>query len=302
MIRFRLVHRTRYVYSARVDFAQHLLHLDARPDAGQRVDRTEIFCDPAPARHAAGSDHFGNRIAHLVLAAPHDRLELTLRAEGEVFPRVVPSPEAGPPWETVVAQLAANGFPTEWAASEFVHKSPLAMHDPQIQNFAGPSFPPGRPVLACARDLAGRIHRGFRYDPAATDVSTPLGRVLAMRAGVCQDFAHLAIAALRGTGLAARYVSGYIATRPAPGASRLRGADASHAWISVWCGADLGWVEIDPTNDCVVRDEHVVAAWGRDYSDVSPVRGVLVGGGAHRVEVAVDLELGAAVAKMRGDG
>jgi transglutaminase-like putative cysteine protease len=186
-------------------------------------------------------------------------------------------------------KLRGDGFPAPVSESEFALDSPLATASPPLADYAAPSFAAGRPVLAAVTDLTRRIHAEFRYDPAATEVSTPLGEVLEQRAGVCQDFAHLEVAALRSLGLAARYVSGYIAPKQTGAAQGLRGAAASHAWVSVWCGDAAGWVDVDPTNNMVAGEAHVIAAWGRDYSDVSPVRGVILGGGAHTLAVAVHL-------------
>lgn len=301
-MRFRLSHRTSYVYAAPVDLAQHVLRLDARPLPAQRVDKVEVVCAPSPARVSQSVDHFGNRVTSLSLARPHDRLDLTLHAEGETLPRSVPGAEATLAWEKVAAALVGDGFPAAVAASEFIHPSPLAAPSAALAGFVSPSFPAGRPILEAVLDLTRRIHADYRYDPTATDVSTPLADVVAKRAGVCQDFAHLQIAGLRALGLAARYVSGYIATRRAGSERAMRGADASHAWVSVWCGPEAGWIDVDPTNDLLVGDGHVVAAWGRDYADVSPVRGVFIGGGAHTLSVAVDLDpLGGVETRPPGD-
>lgn len=298
-MRFALVHATTYAYAQRVDLAHHVLHLDARDGAGQQVDHLEIVCTPAARRVTVSRDHFANRVTHLEIDAPHDRLEIVLTARGRISrARLLPPT---PPWERVRLAVGGGGFPEDHEASEFALGSPLAMPSPALRELAAPCFPPERPILDGVRELTRRINREFRYDPHATEISTPLAQVLRMRAGVCQDFAQIEIAALRALGLAARYVSGYVATRP-PGAQRpLRGADASHAWVSVWCGAQAGWIDFDPTNDLVVGDAHVVAAWGRDYADVSPVRGVLVGGGAHGHEVAVDLHLEEST-RVAGDG
>ncbi len=288
-MRFRLTHRTSFAYATRVDLSHHALHLDARALPTQTVSRAVISCEPPVARLSAMQDHFGNRVTHLTIEVPHDRFDVVLEAEGVL--RVAPRPASTPDWETLSRALAGDGFPMAVTASEFALDSPLATATAGLREFARPSFDSGRSILDAAIDLTGRIHRVFRYDPTATDVSTPLAEVIVNRAGVCQDFAHVEIAALRSLGLAARYVSGYVATRAPGEAAPLRGADASHAWISVWCGEAAGWVDLDPTNDLVVADAHVVAAWGRDYGDVSPVRGVLVGGGAHTLAVAVDLQL-----------
>jgi transglutaminase-like putative cysteine protease len=182
--------------------------------------------------------------------------------------------------------LAAD--PDDLEALEFTFASDAAPFLAEAADYAAPSFPPGRPFLAGARDLISRIHREFRYDTKATDVATTVAEALAMRRGVCQDFAHVGLSCLRSLGLPARYVSGYLLTRPADGKEKLIGADASHAWLAVYV-PEVGWVDLDPTNDLVVSDEHITLAWGRDYADVSPVSGVMFGGGEHRVAVAVDV-------------
>jgi transglutaminase-like putative cysteine protease len=302
MTRFRLRHRSVYSYATRVDLAQHVLHLDARDTARQTVERVEIICTPTPDATTARRDHFGNRVTQVQLAFPHDGFAAELVAAGVLHAMPPPDPRATPAWEEIAAALDGDGFPAALEACEFAGASPLVPRLEDLADMARTCFAPGVAVLTGAMALCGSIHRGFRYRPGATDVATPLARAVSMRAGVCQDFAHAGIGALRALGLAARYVSGYLATRPPPGAAALRGADASHAWLSVWCGPDMGWVDIDPTNDCLVGARHVVAAWGRDYADVSPVRGVLTGGGAHRLEVAVDLDLDDGIASMATDG
>lgn len=302
-MRFRLCHTTRYVYSGPIDIAHHVLHLDVRRLPFQDVMRLRLSCAPEPSSLSERNDHFGNRVTHLHFGQPHDSLAIVFTAEGRLHARNVPDDLATPPWETIAAQLRGDGFPEVIAASEFALPSPLVPSLPDLLAFARPCFEAGAPVLVCARRLTRTINAAFRYDPAATDVATPLAQAFRLRAGVCQDFAHLQISALRGMGLAARYVSGYLATRPPPGMPALRGADASHAWVSVWCGAQAGWIDLDPTNDCLAGQRHVVAAWGRDYADVSPVRGVLSGGGAHRLEVGVDLDVDDGTDTMHsGDG
>lgn len=192
------------------------------------------------------------------------------------------------PWETVRDRLRLDRAAEVLDAYQFAFDSPHVALDDDAHAYATASFPPGRPILDGVADLTRRIHAEFAYDPSATTVATPVGDVLRQRRGVCQDFAHLEIACLRTLGLAARYVSGYILTTPPPGAPRLVGADASHAWLAVWVG-DEGWIDVDPTNDQLPRDQHVTVAWGRDYGDVSPLRGVVLGGGEHRMTVAVDV-------------
>ncbi|MGE4221574.1 MAG: transglutaminase family protein, partial [Alphaproteobacteria bacterium] len=178
--------------------------------------------------------------------------------------------------------------PDSLAAYEFSFDSPFTATDADLEALVVPSFQPGRPILEAALDLTARIYREFAYDPTATTLATPVAEVVRMRRGVCQDFAHLQLACLRRIGLPARYVSGYLLTYPPPGGQKLIGADASHAWLSIWCPGS-GWVDLDPTNNKIPRDEHITLAWGRDYGDVSPIRGVIVGGAAQSMEVAVDV-------------
>lgn len=293
-MRYKLRHTTSYTYSWPVDISHHMLHLALPELPRQRIRSCVVTTNPTAGRIAAQLDHFGNRIANLTIESPHTRFDVELRADVEVDPLLLPDPAATPAWESVRDMLAGDGFPSPVAENEFVHGSPMAQPNDEAVAYALQSFAPGRPVLAAALDLTGRIFRDFRYDPVATEVFTPVAAVMQKRAGVCQDFAHLQIAMMRGLGLAARYVSGYIRTQqpdagPDESAKALRGADASHAWLAVWCGPEAGWVDLDPTNNLICSDEHVTAALGRDYGDISPVRGVVLGGGPHRVGVAVEL-------------
>jgi transglutaminase-like putative cysteine protease len=279
-------HNNLYSYARKVDLASHLLHLTPRDLLQQRVIRAAIDIAPRPTRISTGIDHFGNTVSRLSLDAPHDRFRVTLDAEVEVaFP---PPPEITWPWERVAAAAASGG--AHWRDAEFAFASPMAPADPVAGAYASPSFPPGRAILAGLLSLTARINRDFTFKSGVTTIGTPISEVLARRAGVCQDFTHLMLAALRALGLPARYVSGYLRTRPPPGQPAHKGADQSHAWVGGWLGPEHGWVDVDPTNNLVVSDEHVVLAWGRDYGDISPIRGVLLGGGAHTVDVGVDLE------------
>jgi len=283
-VRYRVRHATSYRYAETVDLACHLLHLSPRALPEQRVLAAHITAAPEPSRVVTREDYFGNTVGWLFLDRPHAQFAVTLAAEVEVAPAPAPPAAATPPWETVVATAMRS------EAAEFAFASPMAPAEAAAGSYAAASFPPGRPVLAGLLDLTRRIHQDFAYRPGATSVATPVARVLSERAGVCQDFAHLMIAALRAFGLPARYVSGYVRTRPPPGGAARRGADASHAWVGCWLGAEHGWIGLDPTNDLVVQDEHVVLGWGRDFGDVSPLRGIILGGGTHGVSVAVELE------------
>ena len=288
-MKYRVSHTTTYTYARPVDLASHMLHLSPRSFTGQNVLSATLEATPAPSRSNAARDHFGNHVAWMFLDRRHASFVVTVTAEVEVnFPPPPPTADTLP-WEAVAA-LAAAGGPGAWEAAEFAFDSPMIPPEPAALTYASPSFPPGRPILEALLELTARIRREFSFKAGVTGVNTPVSRVLAQRAGVCQDFTHLMIAALRAHGLPARYMSGYLRTKPPPGVTPHRGADQSHAWVGPWLGPEHGWVGLDPTNDLVVQNEHVVLAWGRDYGDISPVRGVILGGGRHSVAVGVDLE------------
>jgi transglutaminase-like putative cysteine protease len=285
-MRYAVSHRTSYQYESPVDLADHVAYLRPRPFAGQQVIAAELDIAPKPSRRSSHRDHFGNLVEVFRIEAGHRTLAVTLRAELDV---ALPAPPmTTQPWEQLRDSLAAP-FPQSVEAEEFLHASPLVGLIEEARAYAAPSFLPGRPVLEAAIELTGRIKRDFAYAPGSTDVATPLAEVFAQARGVCQDFAHVQIAGLRALGLAAGYVSGYIRTNPRPGMEGLRGADATHAWVALWCGSDAGWVHLDPTNDMIAHDEHLVLAWGRDFSDVSPLRGMILGGGEHYYNVAVEV-------------
>jgi transglutaminase-like putative cysteine protease len=288
-MKYRVRHVTTYNYATPVDLASHMLHLTPRELPFQTVRDARIEILPQAGRSHAGADHFGNSIAWVFLELPHERFVVTASAEIVVEFPVPPASEATRPWEQVVA-LAAEGGAAGWQAAEFTFESPMLPADAAAGAYVAHSFPPGRPVLAGLIELNGRIRRDFAFKAGVTGVHTPVSRVMAQRAGVCQDFTHLMITGLRMLGLPARYVSGYLRTKPPPGVTPRRGADQSHAWVGAWLGPEFGWVDLDPTNDLIVHDEHVVLAWGRDYGDISPVRGLILGGGKHTVQVGVDLD------------
>jgi len=288
-VHYLLSHRTTYTYASTVDSAHHIAHLRARDFVGQKVNSISIVTNPLPALAAQHIDHFGNLIDIYRIDKPHTRFDIEVRAEVEVrFPEP-PAAASTPPWEDIRASLLGDGFPQNVEASEFVHESPLVPSVEALRSYGAQSLTAGRPILEAARELTSRIKADFEYHPGATDISTPLADVFAGKAGVCQDFAHVQIAALRAHGLAAGYVSGYIRTVHSREELALRGADASHAWVAVWCGAEAGWVHLDPTNDLIAHEDHVAVAWGRDFSDVSPLRGVILGGDSHSYGVAVTL-------------
>ncbi len=282
----RVEHVTAYHYANRVELAAHVVHLRPRSLPWQTVRQFALAVDPAPDLVRWGTDHFGNDVAWLFMDQAHDFLRIAAR--GLVTVEARPAPEWTPAWEHVAEQVQQPDAAREVA--EFAFASPRTPLDPAARAYAASSFPPGRAIMPGLVELMGRIRRDFRFDPEATTVSTPVARVMQGRAGVCQDFAHLMIAGLRGLGLPARYVSGYLRTVPPPGQERMRGADVSHAWVSAWLGAEHGWIDLDPTNDIIVADGHVCLGWGRDYADISPVHGVLLGGGRHTLRVSVDIE------------
>ncbi len=287
---YRVTHTTTYRYGKVVSLCHNLVHLTPRTCARQTCLFSQLQMTPTPALVVEQADFFGNRATYFMVEEPHEQLTLKAVSETDVVPFVAPDSAVTPPWESVRAALEQDRSPQGLEACQFVYDSPYVKASPELAGYAAPSFPAGRPVLEAARDLTRRIHQDFRYDPKATTVATPLHEVLEHRHGVCQDFAHLQIGCLRALGLSARYVSGYLRTDPPPGQDRLVGVDASHAWLSVYCPG-LGWVDLDPTNDLIPSDGHLVLAWGRDYDDVSPVKGVNLGGGRHSVSVGVDVAL-----------
>lgn len=287
-MKFQISHRTTYGYRRPVTQSQHLVHLRPRDTPAQRVANHSLLIDPAPAWRNEFTDTFGNAAELLHIEDEHSEFIIHARSTVDV--------DAAPPmdlasskaWEDVAAISGQSGGPDP-AVLQFTCASRHAPLSRALRDFASPSFPAHRPVLEGAMDLTTRIFRGFKFDPQATDISTPVVRVLEFKRGVCQDFAHLSIAALRSLGLPARYVSGYLLTRPPPGQPKLAGSDASHAWVSVWA-PDVGWCDFDPTNGIMPNGEHVTLAYGRDYDDISPITGVLLGGGDQTMSVAVDVD------------
>lgn len=285
---FDVSHKTQYRYSSPVVQSQHLVHMSPRHVERQIIRNHSLIVEPAPAMRTEGRDAFGNPIALLDIEVPHKELVLHARSTIEVTERPPADPAATLAWDALDTELSPEAGPVDLDVVQYRCGSRLASASLDIAAYADDSFARGRPVLAAAFDLIGRIKREFVFDPAATDVSTPVQTVLKLRRGVCQDFSHLALACLRAKRIPARYVSGYILTHPPPGRPKLQGTDASHAWISVWC-PPVGWIDLDPTNGTIVSGEHVAIAYGRDYDDVSPISGVLIGGGQHTVSVSVDV-------------
>ena len=286
---YQIQHETRYVHAGTVSVSQHVGCLTPRRFDRQIVHEARVDVTPEAADRSERVDYFGNVVTQLAIVKPYT--ELSVRAESRVTVRGLPepiAPESSPPWETVRDAGAWRAGRTPGEADEYRCASPFVQPSADLAAYARYAFTPGRPLLAAAIGLMHRVHDDFTFDPGATEITTPLSKVLLDRRGVCQDFAHLLIGCLRALGVPARYVSGYLLTDPPPGSPRLLGADASHAWLSVWCPAH-GWVDLDPTNDLVPDLRHVTVAWGRDYGDVSPLRGVVLGGGEHELTVAVSV-------------
>jgi transglutaminase-like putative cysteine protease len=251
--------------------------------------KSELRIQPRPATCTERVDFFGNILCFFTIQEPHRELVVEARSEVKLERKALPSPELVLPWEEAVKAVPNDHSPEGLEAYQFGFESPRIRMRPEFAAYALQSFTPGRPMPEALMDLTARIHKDFRFDPKVTNVRTPTEEVFKKRRGVCQDFAHLQIACLRSLNLAARYVSGYLRTYPPPGQPRLVGADVSHAWVSAYCPG-MGWLDLDPTNNVIPSNGHVTLAWGRDYGDVSPLRGLILGGGAHTLKVGVDME------------
>jgi transglutaminase-like putative cysteine protease len=285
---YEIVHRTLYEYAAPVSVSQHVARLAPRATEIQACGEYRLEISPLPTLRKTRTDYFGNELCLFSIQEVHQRLEIVTRSRVSVYAKASPAPETSPAWEDVAQLFRDPVSPEVVEPYQFVFDSPQVRASEELAEYARESFTPHLPLLGGARELTRRIYKDFKYDPKATTVATPLEEVWAKQRGVCQDFAHLGIACLRSLGLPARYVSGYLRTRPPEGKPRLVGADASHAWFSVFCPR-TGWIDFDPTNNCLPAEEHITVAYGRDFGDVSPVAGIITGGGQHDVKVAVDV-------------
>ncbi|MDE1165839.1 MAG: transglutaminase family protein [Pseudomonas sp.] len=286
---YQITHDTHYEYDSPVSLAQQLAHLWPRPCAWQVCQARDLQINPEPTRRVDELDVFGNPLTRLVFERPHDELRVCAELLVQVLPRPALDFSLSSPWEHTRSALCYSGGPMNdelLEACRYRFESPYVRLKRSFVEFSQSCFAPGTPTLQGVQALMEKIFEEFTFDAEATQVATPLVEVLERRRGVCQDFAHLMLACLRSRGLAARYVSGYLLTQPPPGQPRLIGADASHAWVSVFCPV-LGWVDFDPTNNIQPALEHITLAWGRDFSDVSPLRGVILGGGSHDPDVQV---------------
>ncbi|HEU5135931.1 MAG TPA: transglutaminase family protein [Steroidobacteraceae bacterium] len=292
--KYRVVHETSYKYVADVMHSHHLLHLVPRPAPYQQCLEHEIQIEPATHRRVDQLDAFGNPLVRIELAQPHRELTVTSRMQIEVHARPAVSPETTDPWEKVRDAFAYRGaWPSrdQLDAARFRHESPHVRVKQSFTDYSAACFTEGRPILACAEALSTKLHADISYAPGVTTISTSPTEVLESRRGVCQDFAHFMISCLRSRGLPARYVSGYLRTNATQGegGEKLVGDAASHAWVSVW-SPPYGWIEFDPTNGCFAGTDHIAVAWGRDFGDVSPLRGVILGGADHQLSVTVRVE------------
>ena len=311
-MKYRITHTTQYHYSQAVGLCQNEARLQPRTFGRQYCDSSRFDIMPSPSDFRERLDFFGNRVAYFAIQQAHTQLSLTVISDVTLFPKQQQLGLFDPmSWEQVrdllqqaIPALQAqtqsqqgqsqsqvqyqDHAPDFFDAQQYLLDSPMIATSPELADYALASFHPNRPLLEVVHDLMSRIYKDFTYDPNFTTIATPLSDVLHFRRGVCQDFAHLAIACLRAYGIAARYVSGYVETLPEPGKQRLVGADASHAWFSVY-SPRIGWLDFDPTNNTMPLDQHITLAWGRDYADVTPLKGIALGGGQHTLSVSVDV-------------
>ncbi|HZE96170.1 MAG TPA: transglutaminase family protein [Planctomycetota bacterium] len=287
-MRYEIVHVTEYAYGEPVPLCHNVARLQPRDTERQTCLRHELTITPSPALLRKQSDFFGNPVAAFSVQNPHLVLSVTARSEVEVTPASAPSGLFPMSWEEAVGVLSSGRDPDARIARQYVFESPQIRHDPALADYARASFQPGRPLTEALLDLTKRIHEEFQFTKGCTSVGTPVMEVFRTRQGVCQDFAHLQIGCLRSIGLAARYVSGYIVTEPPPGQARQPGADASHAWVSAYVPGS-GWLDLDPTQGRMADTDHITVAWARDYDDVAPLKGILLGGQQQSLRVAVDV-------------
>ena len=286
---YNLRHRTTYAYRAEVTFARCVLRLTPRSDAAQTLLQHQVMVTPTPSNRSERMGPFGEGVLTVVIDTPHRELVIEATSKVDVHARPLPAPGDSLPWETVRTLSFDSAGLTPDDPAPYLYPTARTPLTPAITDYARASFGPARPIAEAAAELMTRMHTDFIYDSEATTVSTPAAKAFEGRRGVCQDFAHVMISGLRGLGLPAAYVSGYLRTIPPPGKPRLAGADATHAWAALWCGPDAGWIGFDPTNAVIVQNDHIVLAVGRDYSDVAPIDGILLAPGEQTLKVEVDV-------------
>jgi len=286
---YRVTHETRYTYSAKATSAHQLAHLKPRVTPWQRVISHSLDIEPNASERSEGTDYFGNGVVRFMIDMPHDLLRVTAESVVEIDSHAPDADAASPPWEDALAAPGVWGPRVDLDLEQYRLASPMVPVLPESGAYARVSFTPGRAWLEAALELTRRIHAEFSYDPKATTVTTQVHEVLEHKRGVCQDFAHLMLSCLRSIGLPARYVSGYVLNRVPEGKKRLSGADASHAWVAAHC-PELGWVAFDPTNGKLADMEFVTLGWGREFSDISPLSGVVLGGATQKLSVVVNVQ------------
>ncbi|MBF0469325.1 MAG: transglutaminase family protein [Desulfamplus sp.] len=287
-MKYRISHMTRYQYGDAASLSHNELFLTPRNTSVQSCIRSTTTLSPLPSAISRRTDYFGNTVVTTTIESPHNVLEIMASSDIKLNPVTVIVPDLTPSWEQARETLWRHPMPDDLEAFQFVFGSPMIPVDNRFAAWAKDLFEPGVPILKAALDLTERIFKEFKYDPSATTTTTAVETAFDIKRGVCQDFAHIEIACLRSLGLAARYVSGYLHTQPPPGKPKLVGADASHAWLSIYIPG-TGWVDLDPTNNVIPTDQHLTLAWGRDYGDVTPVKGTVLGGGQHQLSVSVDV-------------
>ncbi|MBU1374425.1 MAG: transglutaminase family protein [Alphaproteobacteria bacterium] len=288
-MKYRLRHRTTYAYENAVSFARCVLRLTPRSSATQTVTESAITVTPEPSARLTRIGPFGAEIVTVTVDKPHKALVIEANSRIDVHVPPPGDPDASQPWEAVRSRALNTADLSPDGPASYLFATPRTPILPSITDYVRISFPPGRPIIAAVSELNNRINREFKYDPGATEVSTPVAQAFDARHGVCQDFAQIMIVGLRGLGLPVKYVSGYLRTIPPPGQARLEGADATHAWVAVWCGDETGWVGFDPTNAILAGNDHLVLAIGRDYADVAPIDGVILASGVQTLKVEVDV-------------
>ena len=287
-MRYEITHRTSYVYTSDVSVSHHIARLMPQTLPHQRCLDFQLAIEPKPSLVTHREDYFGNRATFFTVSGAHRTLVVTSRSRVELLPREKPAAAKTSPWEKVRDEFRGHETSSATEVQEFIFPSAFIPRLPALVDYAAESFVAERPLLEAVLDFTRRMFHDFKFDPKATTIATPLEQVFKNRRGVCQDFAHFQIGCFRALGLPARYVSGYLETLPPPGKARLVGADASHAWVQVFIPG-AGWVDVDPTNNVLPSDRHISVAVGRDFEDVSPIRGVIVGGGKHELSVSVDV-------------
>lgn len=288
-MQYRITHKTTWTYERPVTVCHYTARLEPRTLPQQSCPWHELHIHPQPTEKATRCDYFGNSSVYFEIEGSHESLEITAQSLVRLQQNAPVDSRATPAWELVRDACLADQLTPTAVAGEMCFASPLIPVNSVFAAYAKPSFPPGRTILEGVKDLNRRIFKDFAFDPTATDFATPVAKVLQQRRGVCQDFAQVMIACFRSLGLPARYVSGYLETLPPPGQPKLVGADASHAWVSVYCGDEVGWTDADPTNNLLPGSRHITLAWGRDFGDVSPLRGITIGAGEQALQVSVDV-------------